>query len=306
MKKLAVIGVIAALVTTSFAGDIYFLPENMNEVIGSRSVRSGLRADVPARLSALLDELKDSDKEVKNNFDKIGEVIHKQWYLNSEFEKDRNIMLNFYRESLEKLSNLNDRLQGLEVELFNPEELGFKELYNGLEKATKNLFESYKQIEIGKAGLKNGKDLFGKAKADYAKFTANLARVISTVSGAVPYTPDVAPTPVTPQEPVVTEPQPTINYNAINVTVMNKKTEVFGLDIVNSNSYEGKLVVKKSKERLHELSSTDRLMFKEALKGQDGFSFIIVKDSDNYYTIYWWHIGNDIQDIFETIEDIFN
>ncbi|MCK9225997.1 MAG: hypothetical protein M0Q02_13055, partial [Candidatus Muirbacterium halophilum] len=209
-----------------------------------------------------------------------------------------------YRDSLEKLSNLNDRLQGLEVELFNPEELGFTELYNGLSKSTKSLFESYKQIEIGKAGLKNAKDLFGKSKAEYAKFTSNLSRVINAVSGAVPYTPDVTPPPVVPQQPVVTE--PTINYNALNVTILNKKVEGFGLDMVNSNSYEGKLVVKKSKERMHELSSTDRLMYKEALKGKDGFSFIIVKDSDNYYTIYWWHIGNDIQDIFETIEDIFN
>lgn len=304
MKKLMTLGLIMIFATMIMAENIYFLPENYNEMMPSRS-RAGLRNNLPARLNALLEELKATDQNIKDNFDNLGSVIHKSWYLNAEFEKDRNIMLTVYREMLESLSNINDRLQGLEVELFNPDELGFGDMYSTLEATTKNLYGSYNGMEKGKSGLRKAKDLFGKAKVDYSKFTTMLSRAIDTVSGAVPYTPEPEPVVNEPAEPFQ-EPQPTINYNDIRVHVEDSKINPSGLDVINSNSYEGKLVVKKSKERMHEMSSTDRLMYKQALKGQDGFSYVIVKHAENEYTVYWWHLGDDIEDIFETIEDIFN
>jgi len=294
MKKILVMLLAVFCITTAFSDTIYFLPETQFEAMPSKS-----RGNVPARIDALLKDLQATDKDIKDNFDSTGRIIHKSWYLNSEFEKDRNIMVSLLREIMDGLSNLDDRLQSLELELFNPDELGFNGMYNDLRKARSAVNSCYKNLNIGKSGIKKARNDFAEAKIAYARITENLVRVVQTIQNAVPYNP---PT----QQPQQPNPQPTINYNRLEVRIVKEKIKTYNYDIVNSNSYEGKLVLKKSKERLHELSSIDKLLYKKALRGQDGLSYAIVKNGDHDYTVFWWHIGDDIGGIIDDIEDIFD
>ncbi|MFW5781690.1 MAG: hypothetical protein ACOCWO_00200, partial [Candidatus Muiribacteriaceae bacterium] len=257
------------------------------------------------RINTLLKDLEQTDGTVKDNYDRIQSLITKNWYLNSEFEKDRNVMLQLLRNTLDQFSNMNDRLHALELELFNPEELGFDAMYDYLDKAVIDMNQAYRALDQGKSGLKTAKEAFAKSKVAYARVTSNLTNAIDHVMNAVPYNP---PAPQPDPEPVVeSEPTPPeIDYDKLDVYIENKKVDVNEFQVINSNSYEGKLVLKKSKERLHELSSVDRWMYREALKNKDGFSFLIAKLDDNYYTVFWWHVGDDVADIVDTIEDIFN
>ncbi|MGM0608137.1 MAG: hypothetical protein ACQESP_06940, partial [Candidatus Muiribacteriota bacterium] len=109
------------------------------------------------------------------------------------------------------------------------------------------------------------------------------------------------PEPDPEPEPEPEPQQPAYDYSAMDVYIRRAKVDTnnVGSDqIINSRSAEGQTVLKKAKEREHELSTIDRLMYKQALKGQDGFSFMILKHKTNEYTVYWWNVLDDISDIF--------
>ena len=58
-------------------------------------------------------------------------------------------------------------------------------------------------------------------------------------------------------------------------------------------------------ERLHELSSIDKFLYKEALREKEGYSIAIIKDAKNKYIVCWWHVADEIAGVIETIGDIF-
>ncbi len=303
MKKLLTLVMTLVFITSVFAGPVFFLPEDYTEVMPMR--RSSTSSDIPERLHILLEELAKTDSQIKEKLDQISNLINKNWYLNSEFEKDRNIMLEVLRLVIEDYSNLNDRLSGLELELFNPEELGFDDMYKLLDSTNNNINKAYKELHVGKSGLKAARDAFGKGAMDYEKLSAKMIETIDKVKNAVPYNPQTPPAQTDePQTPQVPAEEP-INYNNLKVNIIRKHVKLNNLDIIKDETYEGHLVLKKSKERLHELDSMNRWLFRQAISGGEGYTFIIVKNAKEDYTIYWWHTADEIADIIDTIGDIF-
>ncbi|MGM0608136.1 MAG: hypothetical protein ACQESP_06935, partial [Candidatus Muiribacteriota bacterium] len=202
MKKNIFI-MIAIMMAVTIYGEVYFIPESLNETMEFSSVRRGER-NVPERISVLLDELSRTDANIKEDFDKIGGLIHKEWFTLSEFEKDKNIMLQYMRNTLDELSNLSDRLHSLELELFNPDALNFDRKYELRVRVNEFMETSYNSLQEGRDGLMNSRNVFGRAKSDYAKLTTMLRDTINTVKNAVPYSPP-APDPEPEPEP---DPEP--------------------------------------------------------------------------------------------------
>jgi len=280
MKRFFSVALLIGLSLSVFSDTVFFIPENNAERYGLNISRSS-RSSVPERLNMLCNEMKHTDTRLKVSLERIGELINKQWYLNSEFEKDLNIMLQMFRESIDYISNLEDRSQALEMELFNPEELPFSELYSNLEAVKKDTDSSYKELSKGKSGLKEGRKFFSKASQNYSSVNQSVIAITSAVSGAVPYNPPVIqPTPA----PVAAEPE--FDYEKMEVKVLRKRLKLSDHDFIRLDSEEGKTVIKKSMERLHELTSIDRFLYKEALKKKEGYTITILKDSRNRYIIY--------------------
>ncbi|MFW5782116.1 MAG: hypothetical protein ACOCWO_02360 [Candidatus Muiribacteriaceae bacterium] len=305
MKRIAILTMLALSITCF--SQVYFIPEPMDNMPTRNtgfSRNMSCRNNVPQRINSLIDELKITDEQLTQKLNNIAQLIVKNWYLNSEFEADRNIMLNIFRESLDEFSNLNDRLHGLELELFNPEELPFSEAYSLLDNTTSLVSQAYKALDQGKSGLREAKTKFGKAHEMYESLSEKIMVITDVVSGAVPYN-EPAPAPAPDPGNINEEENETINYNAIEVEIDRKKIKLSQYDIINPNEYEGKLVLKKSKERLHELSTLDRWMYRQALDEAEGYHFAIVKHTKDLYSVYWWHVADEIAGIVNDIKDIF-
>ncbi|MCK9225510.1 MAG: hypothetical protein M0R46_15100 [Candidatus Muirbacterium halophilum] len=302
MKKLFSIIVMTALSVSVFSNSVFFLPENDSEKYGLNISRSRASSNVPERINILCKELKHTDSRLKASFNGINDTINKQWYLNSEFEKDLNVMLTMFRESVDYISNLDDRAQALELELFNPEELGFNKLYSSLADIKKNTEASYTELSKGKSGLRKAREIFEKAVNSQSNISALITSISSAVLNAVPYNPP-APAPTPTPAPVVSEPD--FDYSKMEVSVKRKKVKLSDYDFIKLESVEGKNVIKKSMERLHELSSIDKFLYKEALRKKEGYSVVIIKNSKNKYIICWWHVADEIAGVIETIGDIF-
>lgn len=303
MKKIISILVITALSSLAFSNSIFFLPENESERYGLNISRSRAGdSSVPERLNMLCKELQHTDSRLKASFNSIGEIINRQWYLNSEFEKDVNVMLTMFRDGVDYISNLDDRAQALELELFNPEELGFYQLYANIADVKKHFESSYNELAKGKSGLRKSRADFENAQKSYNEVSPLVTNITAGVLNAVPYNPP-APAPQPAPAPVVSEPD--FDYSKMEVTVIRKKIKVSNFDIIRIDSEEGKNVIKKSMERLHELSSIDKFLYKEALREKEGYSIAIIKDKKNKYIVCWWHVADEIAGVIETIGNIF-
>jgi|GEM_PF-3302848 len=301
MKKLLILSITVLFITSVFAEPVYFIPEDYTEVMPMRRTGTGAGSDIPERLHILLEELKNTDTSVNQRLNQVMSIINRNWYLNSEFEKDRNIILEVLRLIIEDYSNLNDRINGLELELFNPDELGFKDMYELLDSTNNNINKAYKELHIGKSGLKAARDAFRKGSMDYERLSEMIITVIDKVKNAVPYNPQSSSGSQQPQQPQ----EEHVNYNKLVVNIERKHIKLNNLDIIRDETYEGHLVLKKSKERLHELDSMNRWLYRQAISGGEGYTFVIVKNAKENYTVYWWHTADEIADVIDTIGDIF-
>lgn len=301
MKRLIALVMIAFCLLYVNAQQIYFLPNTDT----NRGMSYGTsRSSVPAHLNALINTVKGIDKDIESNVGDISSVINKSWYLNAEFEKDRNIMLQLFRELLDQEGSIEDSMQSMELELFNPDSLPFKEFYNTVAMLKKSTDASYKAMESGKSGLRDSKKMFGEVLELYPEMSKLVNVICDTVSGAVPYTPEVVEEPVVNEAPA--EPEPEYDFNSMKVNVVRKRIKVSKYDIINVKNIEGRMVIKKSKERLHELSTVDRFLYKEALKEKEGYTYVIAKNAKNDYTVYWWHVADEIAGVIDTIGNIFD
>ncbi|MFA5479866.1 MAG: hypothetical protein WC337_07555 [Candidatus Muiribacteriota bacterium] len=296
MKKTISLLLVALFIVSTY-GQVYFLPENLNEVMAGNT-RSSVR-NVPERLNILMNELSDTDREIKDNFDAIGTLIHKQWFVLAEFEKDKNVMLQVFRTMLDNMSNMSDRLHSMELELFNPEALGFDNMHVTLTRVNKSADDAYKALQVGREGLAKSRDSYAKAKSDYARLTEMVNKAIDAIKNAVPYTP--APPVVTPQPEPQPQPSTDYDYSKMNVNIIRQKININKIaprEVVNSASVEGKMVLKKAKEREHQLSTIEKWMYKQAIKNQDGFSYVLIKNGKNNYTVFWWNVIDELEEIF--------
>jgi hypothetical protein len=303
MKKIIVMLAMIFVVTSVYSSQVYFLIENQNELMGGNT-RSRASSNVPERLRALLDDMKNTDNSLRASINDIDRLIGKQWFTMAEFEQDKNVMLQIFRESLDGMSNLKDRLGALELELFNPEQLPFKNIYTNLNSAQTNLDSSYKALAQGRNGLAEARTKYANGKSNYEKIQPDLDNIINTVMNSVPYNPSTPP-PVVNQPKEPEQPTDTINYNDINVQIFRKRIKSFDFDVVNPTTYEGKLVLKKAETVTHQMNSLDKWLYRQAIKGEQGYSFIIIKHEKHKYTICWWHVADEIVGIIEDIENIF-
>jgi len=272
--------------------------ENINKadiISTSISTKSPVRSSnqVLERINALILELQKNSENIRNNNRKIEALLFKNWILAADFEKDMTTLMPIFRESVDSYGNLSNIIKDLKSEVFDESQFCFAQLEASLEKSGTAFNEAY-------AGMREGKTKLGIARTKYTESRSeyeNTSKYIQTLVDQ--FRQFVHPQPAPQVHPAPQPHQPL----KIKVFVHRQRINPGKYTIINEYTPIGIRVMKEAKKQMKNMDTLERIQFKFAITGTNGFSYAIVKINKHRYDLYWWHMLDTIADIIQVITE---